>query len=89
MLFVSEMFSHIAGLPYDASEALLEEIFGYLHAPENIYTHEWRQNDLVLWDNRAVHHGRPSFHGSGGVRTARPAAGSSVTCRPHWPGGIA
>jgi alpha-ketoglutarate-dependent taurine dioxygenase len=71
MLFVSEMFSHIAGLPYEASEALLEEIFAYLHAPENIYTHEWQQNDLVLWDNRAVHHGRPSFRGSGGVRTLR------------------
>jgi alpha-ketoglutarate-dependent taurine dioxygenase len=71
MLFVSEMFSHIAGLPYEDSEALLEEIYGYLHAPENIYTHEWRQNDLVIWDNRAVHHGRPSFRGSGGVRTLR------------------
>jgi taurine dioxygenase len=71
MLFVSEMFSHIAGLPYEASEALLAEIYGYLHAPANIYTHEWRQNDLVLWDNRAVHHGRPGFRGSGGVRTLR------------------
>lgn len=71
MLFVSEMFSHIAGLPYEASEALLDEIFACLHAAENIYTHEWRQNDLVLWDNRAVHHGRPGFRGSGGVRTLR------------------
>jgi taurine dioxygenase len=71
MLFVSEMFGHIAGLPFDESEALLAEINRYLHAPENIYTHEWRQHDLLVWDNRAIQHGRPSFRGSGGVRTLR------------------
>jgi taurine dioxygenase len=71
MLWVSEMFGHICGLPFEESEALLAEIYGYLYAAENIYVHEWRQHDLLLWDNRAVQHGRPSFHGSGGVRTLR------------------
>jgi taurine dioxygenase len=71
MLFVSEMFGHIHGMAFEESEALLAEIYACLYAPENIYTHEWRQNDLLLWDNRAVQHGRPSFRGSGGVRTLR------------------
>jgi len=71
MLFVSEMFGHIRGMPFEESEALLADIYAYLCAPENIYTHEWRQNDLLLWDNRAIQHGRPSFRGSGGVRTLR------------------
>jgi taurine dioxygenase len=71
MLFVTEMLSHIAGLDPVDGEALLAELYGYLYAPENTYVHQWAEGDLVIWDNLAVQHGRPSFSGTDGVRTLR------------------
>lgn len=57
----------IIGLPEVESEALLEELFAALYAPDNIYDHEWRTGDLVIWDNLAVQHGRKPV--TGGART--------------------
>ena len=45
----------------EQSEALLAELFGHLYAPANVYEHAWEAGDLVIWDNLAVHHGRPDF----------------------------
>lgn len=74
MLFVSETNSHLCGLGYDDSEALLGEIFAYLYAPENVYVHGWQQDDLLIWDNFAVQHARPAFAATGAVRTLRRVA---------------
>jgi taurine dioxygenase len=36
--------------------ALLEEVIGYCIDPANIYIHDWREGDMVLWDNwRTLH----------------------------------
>lgn len=51
--------SRVEGLPPEESEALLQELFGYLYAPGNVYEHVWHQGDLVIWDNLALQHGRP------------------------------
>jgi taurine dioxygenase len=48
----------ILGLPPAASEALLEELFGYLYEPDNIFEHHWTNGDLVYWDNLALQHAR-------------------------------
>ncbi len=50
----------IMELSIAASDALLEELFGWLYAPENVYTHHWREGDLVIWDNITVQHCRPA-----------------------------
>jgi taurine dioxygenase len=56
-LFVSEHFTtRIVDIPEDESTQLLAELFGYIARPENIYRHEWSDNDLVFWDNRSVQH---------------------------------
>jgi taurine dioxygenase len=57
----------ICGLSEAESEALLEELFSYLYAPDNIYEHAWTNGDLVLWDNLALQHARAKV--TGGVRT--------------------
>jgi taurine dioxygenase len=57
----------IIGLAEADSEALLEELFAVLYAEDNIYDHQWRTGDLVIWDNLAVQHGRKPV--TGGVRT--------------------
>jgi taurine dioxygenase len=58
-LFVCEdLTACIAGLPEQESAALLRELFAHLYAPDNVYRHDWREGDVVIWDNLAVQHAR-------------------------------
>lgn len=44
------------GLSNDESIELLERLVAHTRKPEFIYYHQWRQGDMVLWDNwRAMH----------------------------------
>jgi taurine dioxygenase len=62
VLNANEMHTdRVVGLDPDESEALLAEVYAFLYADANVYRHEWQVGDLVLWDNIAVHHGRPAF----------------------------
>jgi taurine dioxygenase len=53
--------AYVAGLPLAASEALLDELWTYAALPENLYRHQWRVGDVVLWDNRTTMHRRDAF----------------------------
>ncbi|MCB2074881.1 MAG: TauD/TfdA family dioxygenase [Novosphingobium sp.] len=58
-LFVNlDMTACITALPHAESEELIEELFGYLYDPDNIYEHRWEKGDLLVWDNLAVQHAR-------------------------------
>jgi taurine dioxygenase len=60
VLFASEHQSvHVIGLTEADSEALIEELFAALYEPSNMYNHEWRTGDLLIWDNIMLQHGRP------------------------------
>lgn len=60
VLFLFEMLTaRFDELPPDESEALLQEVFGYLYADPNVYEHIWHNGDLVIWDNIALAHARP------------------------------
>ena len=65
------MTKGILEVPSEASEDLLEEIFAHLYRPEGVYEHEWRNGDLIVWDNLAVQHGRPNVLLEGPARTLR------------------
>ena len=72
MLVVTQgMTKGILEVPSEASEDLLEEIFAHLYRPEGVYEHEWRNGDLIVWDNLAVQHGRPNVLLEGPARTLR------------------
>ncbi len=43
------------------SDALLDALFAILYAPDAIFTHHWRPGDLLIFDNWALQHGRPSL----------------------------
>jgi len=84
ILYVSQMMtSEIVGLPPDESEELLETLFSYLYDPDHLWQHDWREGDLVLWDNLALQHARPTVSLEGPARTLRkviaPVLGKSVT----------
>ena len=60
VLLVTECHSRrINELSPEMSEATLSRLFEHLYRPQNIYVHEWRLYDLLLWDNLAVQHARP------------------------------
>jgi putative 2-oxoglutarate oxygenase len=47
---------HIEGLEEHESDALIEELTGYMIQPDAEYRHRWRQGDIVIWDNRCSYH---------------------------------
>ena len=47
-------------LPPDESTELIERLFSHLYRPEHVYVHDWKVDDLVIWDNQAVQHSRPN-----------------------------
>ena len=60
VLYVNRLLtSHISGLSSAESQALMEELFGYIYREDNIYTHHWQPGDVIIWDNIALQHRRP------------------------------
>jgi taurine dioxygenase len=56
-LYVSEsLTTSIVGLPVHESAALLGFLFEHCARPEFVYRHVWRENDLVVIDNRCTNH---------------------------------
>ena len=51
----------VVGLGAEESRALMQEVRGYLYGDDIVYTHEWRIDDLLIWDNRMLHHARTPF----------------------------
>jgi len=72
VLYVSQQMTRaIDGCSPADSEALLEQLFAHVYRPEVQYEHDWRNHDLVAWDNIAVQHARPNVTLEGPVRTLR------------------
>jgi taurine dioxygenase len=53
--------AYIPGLPLAASEGLLDALWAHCTKPEFAWYQQWRQGDLILWDNRCVMHRRDAF----------------------------
>ena len=56
-LFLSPRFTlGIDGATQARSDALLHEIFALIEAPRFHYRHQWRENELMIWDNKCLNH---------------------------------
>jgi taurine dioxygenase len=76
MLYVSQQCTiEIVDLPEAENEELLEELFDVLYDDERVLRHEWREKDLVVWDNVAVQHARGVVDLEGPERTLRKVFG--------------
>jgi len=51
----------IVGMPEDEARKLLEELRDVATRSGNVYDHQWRVGDLVLWDNAVTLHRRDAF----------------------------
>ena len=61
-LYISRLMSaKIEGLEEEESEEILEQLFEISEESSIIFEHEWKQGDLVLWDNYASIHMRKDF----------------------------
>jgi taurine dioxygenase len=61
-LFVNRLMADsFVGMERAASDALLEELCRHLEQPANIYEHEWRKGDVLMWDNLSTAHARTDF----------------------------
>ncbi len=75
-LYVSQQCTiEILGLSHDENEEVLEELFEHLYADERVLKHEWRERDLVIWDNVATQHARGIVDLEGPERTLRKVFG--------------
>ena len=55
-LDVEALTASIVGLPARESSALLGFLFDHCARPEFVYRHVWRDNDLIVIDNRCTNH---------------------------------
>jgi taurine dioxygenase len=86
LLYVCQMMTdNIVELPADESEELLEDLFAHLYSDAAVWKHEWRQGDLVMWDNLALQHARPDVDKDGPVRTLRKVIAPKPTIKAETP----
>ena len=55
-LFISGHINRVNGLSKQDSQHLIQDLISISCRPESVYTHEWKLNDVVMWDNRCVLH---------------------------------
>ena len=59
-LYLASHASHIEGMPVPEGRLLLRDLIEFATKRRFVYRHHWREQDLVIWDNRStMHRGRP------------------------------
>ncbi|MBM3560256.1 MAG: TauD/TfdA family dioxygenase, partial [Alphaproteobacteria bacterium] len=59
-LYIASHAGRIYGMPDDEAAALLAELMAHATQRQFVYTHRWRPNELVMWDDRCtMHRSRP------------------------------
>lgn len=60
-LYVASHAGRIYGLPDEEGRALIDELIAHVTQRQFVYTHRWRPNELVMWDNRCTMHRGTDF----------------------------
>jgi alpha-ketoglutarate-dependent 2,4-dichlorophenoxyacetate dioxygenase len=87
-LYAASHIGSIQGMTEADSEALLQQLLAHITQRQFVYTHRWRVNDLVMWDNRCTMHRGTDFDDMRHVRDMRRATVSDVanTCEQEGVG---
>lgn len=86
LYFSPTYLDEIIGMEPDESEALLRQLVEHATSPRFCYHHEWRENDLALWDNRRMMHAASGYDPRYRRRALRTTlAGSLKSGRLHDP----
>ncbi|MFP8903123.1 TauD/TfdA dioxygenase family protein [Streptomyces atacamensis] len=87
LLLGSMVIPRIEGLPEADGQTLLADLLAHTTGPEYLYTHRWKQGDLVVWDNLAVLHTASPCDSSRHPRLLVRAAVRQQAHRSGTPGG--
>ena len=60
-LMVGSHAGRIPGMPAEEGRKLLEELTDHVTQAKHVYSHAWKQGDLVMWDNRCTLHRATPF----------------------------
>jgi len=55
-IYLGEKVKRFDGMTEGESKPLIEYLNRHSTKPEFVYRHQWRENDIVLWDNRCTMH---------------------------------
>ena len=55
-LYVASHAGRIFDMPDAEGRALIDELIAHVTQRQFVYTHRWRPNELVMWDNRCTMH---------------------------------
>ena len=80
-LYLSSHIGGIVGWPVPEARAFIRDLAEHATQPEFVYSHKWRVNELVMWDNRTVMHRARRFNDLREVRDLRRTSikGTGVT----------
>jgi alpha-ketoglutarate-dependent 2,4-dichlorophenoxyacetate dioxygenase len=70
-LYLSAHASHIVGMPIPIGRMLLHELTELATGCGNVYSHKWRLNDFVIWDNRCTMHRLRRYRAGAEARVLR------------------
>jgi alpha-ketoglutarate-dependent 2,4-dichlorophenoxyacetate dioxygenase len=60
-LYLASHAGRIFGMPEAEGRALIDQLIEHATRPQFVYTHRWRVNDLVMWDDRCTMHRGTAF----------------------------
>jgi len=84
-LYLSDMQTFgIEGMDKAHSDALLDQAFQVMYAPEAVYEHRWEAGDLLVWNNVALQHARGNVSFDGAPRTLRRVAFAARADADPW-----
>ena len=55
-LYIGEKVSRFDGMTEEESRPLIDYLVRHATRPEFVYRHQWRANDILVWDNRCTLH---------------------------------
>jgi len=55
-LYIGEKVKQIAGMTAEESKPVLQFLCDHAARPQFCYRHQWRNDDLLVWDNRCTNH---------------------------------
>jgi len=70
-LYLSSHIGGIVGWPVPEARAFIRDLMEHATQRQFVYAHQWRVNDLVMWDNRTVMHRARRFDDLKEVRDLR------------------
>ena len=73
MVAESGRFMLTGGINPARSEELKQAVTRIIYDPQFLYRHQWREGDLLVWDNRLLHHAR-SYYDNAQNRVLRRCA---------------